>query len=332
VYDGRGVARWHVGLPPEGPRPGDGVVALTAAELERGGAAGAVAAGLHEVVRAWPRPAPEVEVHVPPYRGMSFVPVLSWLATRLGAPGATATWYADRQQGPDSIRRLLEGLGWLLERDRRGRTILLRGAVPPEAAPPAPRRYEAVLGPARVRLLADYGVFSPDHVDDGTALLLDVALAHPRVDRVADIGVGCGPLAIGLLLAGVAGAVTGTDVDCAALWLAAENARACGVALALRCTPDPAAAGPTPLTVCNVPTHIDRRETERFMAALAERARHGRLLAVVHASLEARYAGHLEAAGLGVGRHAGPAHVVLDAAAAGADRGRMRGMRPRRVR
>jgi 16S rRNA G1207 methylase RsmC len=332
VHDGHGVARWHVGLPPAGLLAGDGVVALTAAELEQARAAGAVAAGLHDVMPASPPRAAAVEVHVPAYRGMSFVPVLSWLATRLGAPGATATWYADRQQGPDSIRRLLEGLGWRLERDRSGRTVLLRGAVPPEAPPPPPRRFAATLGGRRVELFADYGVFSPDHVDGGTALLLDVALGRPRVDAVADIGVGCGPLAIGLLLAGVAGAATGTDVDCAALWLAAANARACGVPLALRCTADPAAIDPTPLTVCNVPTHIDRHETERFMAALAARARDGLLLAVVHASLEARYTGHLEAARLTVGRHPGPTHVVLEAAAAGADRGRMRGMRPRRVR
>jgi len=85
------------------------------------------------------------------------------------------------------------------------------------------------------------------------------------------------------------------------------------VPLALACTPDPAAIDPTPLTVCNVPTHIDRHDTERFMASLAGRARQGRLLAVVHASLEARYTRHLEAHGLRVGRHPGPAHVVLEA-------------------
>src|SRR5258708_30460212 len=47
--------------------------------------------------------------------------------------------------------------------------------------------------------------------------------------------------------------------DCIALWLAAENSRACGVPLTLACTPDPGAIGPTPLTVCNIPT--DRKST-----------------------------------------------------------------------
>jgi hypothetical protein len=115
------------------------------------------------------------------------------------------------------------------------------------------------------------------------------------------------------VLGGTARSAIATDTDCVALWLARENARACGVPLELTCSDEPGAIAPTPLTVCNVPTHVDRAGTERLMAALAARARHGRLLAVVHASLEARYTRHLEAAGRRVGRHPGPAHVVLEA-------------------
>ncbi len=255
----------------------------------------------------------QVEVRFPAYRGLSLVPVLSWLSTRAARPEAAVSWYADKQQGPDSIRRLLEEAGWVLERDRQGRTVRLQGRPPPETERPAPRRFAAVLGGRRVELAADHGVFSPDRVDAGTSLLLEVALRQPRVDLVADVGVGYGPLAIGLVLGGVADAAVATDVDCIALWLAGENARTCGVPLTLACTPDPAAVCPTALTVCNVPTHIDGAETRRFMAGLAARARRGRLLAVVHASLEGRYTRHLADAGLRVGRHPGAAHVVLEA-------------------
>jgi 16S rRNA G1207 methylase RsmC len=306
------VDRWHIGLPPSGLVPGDGLVAFSASEVASAHAAGAPAIGFHEVGSSPLPKAGRIEVRLPAYRGMSLVPVLSWLAVRLARSDAVAAWYLDKQQGPDSIRVLLEGLGWRLERDRRGRVVRLFGVQPPSAVLPAPRRFTTTIAGREVELAADYGVFSPEHVDDGTALLLDVALRQPPAGEVADIGVGYGPLAIGLLLGGVAGAAVATDVDCIALWLAAENARACGVSLTLACTPDPSAIGPTPLTVCNVPTHINSHETGRFMAALAGRARHGRLLAVVHASLEARYTRHVEAAGLQVGRHEGRSHVVLD--------------------
>jgi hypothetical protein len=53
------------------------------------------------------------------------------------------------------------------------------------------------------------------------------------------------------------------------------------------------------------------------MAALAERARDGRLLAVVHAGLEGRYAQHFELPGLETTRHHGGEHAVLDVAPAG---------------
>ena len=307
------VSAWHVGLP-AAFAPGDRVVAFSAAELERARAAGVPALGFHEAVAAPPEPGCAVEVHLPPYRGHAFVPVLAWLAARLAAGVAPVSWYATRQQGPDSIRALLEGAGWTLERDRSRGMVRLRGAPPAEPERPDPRRFTALLGGRRVELAADYGVFSPDRVDAGTALLLEVALGRPPVDRVADVGVGYGALAIGLVLGEAAGAALATDVDCVALWLAGENAALCGVPLDLSCTPDPAAIGATALTVCNVPTHIDRGATARFMAALAGRARGGRLLAVVHASLEARYTRHLEAGGLRVRRHPGPAHVVLEAA------------------
>lgn len=304
---------WHIGQPPAGLVAGDGLVAFTAMELETARQSGNACVGFHEAVSAPLPKTSRVEVHLPAYRGMSLVPVLSWLVTRLADSEAIVRWHLDKQQGPDSIRRLLEGLGWRLERDRRGRTVRLIGAPPPTAAPPAPRRFTTTLSGREVQLAADYGVFSPERIDDGTALLLEVGLRQPPVDRLADIGVGYGPLAIGLLLGGTAGSAIATDVDCIAVWLAAENARVCGVPLTVACTPDPGAVPSTPLTVCNVPTHINSRETERFMAALASRARHGRLLAVVHASLEARYTGHLEAAGLQVKRHQSGAHVVLDA-------------------
>jgi 16S rRNA G1207 methylase RsmC len=259
------------------------------------------------------QPAAVIAIHFPAYRSRTLAPVLTWLTvTRLATADARVTWYLDKQQGPESFRRLLESLGWKLERERKGRTTLLSGSPPEHAELPPPRQFSTRLGGREVTLAADYGVFSPEHIDEGTKLLLSIALDSPRVPSVADIGTGYGPLAIGLQLAGVAESAIGADVDCVALWLAAENARHTDVRLALLCTAEPTDVQPTPLTVCAVPTHINRTDTERLMAGLAARARQGRLLLTLHKSMEARYTSHLERLGLRVRSHPGEAHVILD--------------------
>ena len=269
-----------------------------------------------------------VSVRLPGYRGKSLIPVLSWLVTqRLAGPGAEVSWYLGKQQGPRSCAALLTELGWQdVGRTRDGGLIRISGR-PPERSPsprspiravkpaqPEARQFSAVIGAHGLTFLADYGVFSPDHVDDGSRLLAEVTLRQPPVSVLADIGVGYGPLAIAAVRNGIAARAVATDVDCIALWLAQRNAAASGVALEVHCTPDPGQAEPTPLTVCNVPTHINAEQSAELMRALAQRARGGRkLLIVVHASLEARYARHLAAAGLTPIRHPGPAHVVLEA-------------------
>lgn len=247
-----------------------------------------------------------------PYRGKRFLPVLSWLLTERLPPGSPVGWRVERRVGPAFVRRELEPLGWLLEASREGRWVVLRGAAPVPHALPPPRSFVASGGLA---FEADYGVFSPAGVDPGSALLLEVAARLPAVETAADIGIGYGALALSLVAGGGARRAVGTDVDSVALWLAERNARAAQVPLRVALDPDPLSVERTPLTVCNVPTHLDAPRTAALMAGLADRARDGRLLAVVHASLADRYARHLEH-GLTVARHAGPEHVVLDAMAA----------------
>ncbi|MGH3322148.1 MAG: methyltransferase [Streptosporangiaceae bacterium] len=308
-----GLRCWHIGLPGQ-LGPDDGVVAFTASEAERAAPHASTVISFHEAMAAPTPGALRVEIHVPPYRGKSLIPVLGWLAaTRLGEDEAEVSWYLGKRQGPDSVRKLLEGLGWNLDKKRVGRAICLHGTPPASPVLPEPHGFSASLGAREAALAADYGIFSPGRIDEGTALLLGVALRHRPVDTVADIGIGYGPLAIGLVLNGVARSAVGTEVDCVALWLAEQNAKDHNVAIDLTCSPDPSAARPTSLTVCNIPTHISGGETARFMAGLAERAARGTLLAVVHASLEKRYTRHMISAGLRVDRHPGPAHVVLEA-------------------
>jgi 16S rRNA G1207 methylase RsmC len=310
------IKRWQVGAPPGAAAPHAGRIALHADEAA-GGSADRPPRWFHEVARHRPDPAPEVELWLPPYRGKSLVPVLSWLATeRLADPGAPATWCLDRRQGPDSIARLLTRSGWTdVGKTRRGRLIHLHGRLPERAEPPTPERFAARLGGSEIEFEADYGVFSPRQVDAGTALLAEVALAEEPVPTVADIGVGYGALAIGLVRGGVAGRAVATDVDSVALWLAGRNADRHAVPLEVRCDPDPTAVPPTRLTVCNVPTHIDAARSQALIAGLIARARAGRLLIVVHRGLEERYARQLVAAGLRPARHRGATHTVLTAGA-----------------
>jgi 16S rRNA G1207 methylase RsmC len=261
--------------------------------------------------RARPDPAPlEIEIAPPPYRGKRLLPAVSWLVTnRLAATGARATWRVERRQGPDAPRSALEPLGWRLEAERAGRWLLLHGAVPPAHDLPPPRSFRV----GGLEFEADYGVFSPDRIDAGSALLLEAAARLAPVEAVADIGIGYGALALSLVAGGVARRAVGTEVDSIAAWLAERNAAAAGIPLEVALDSDPLSVERTELTVCNVPTHLDARRSAALMAALAERARAGRLLAVVHAELEDRYAQHLEAARLQVLRHRGEAHVVLEA-------------------
>ncbi len=258
--------------------------------------------------------AKHVHIHLPAYRGKRIVPLLAWLAVeRLGLPGATVTWALTKNQGPGSVRRMLEDHGWELTRRKLNGMIELSGIAPAAAARPDPLTCTVELGPAGdVELAADYGVFSPNRLDDGTRLLLDVALEHPPVETVADIGIGYGALAVGLVMNARAQAAVATDVDAIALWLAGRNAHDHDVDLTTVLSADPLAVPHTPLTGCNIPTHISASATAAFMAALAERARHGSLLVVVHAALEARYAQHL-AALPGQFRRAGARHVVRGA-------------------
>ncbi len=276
---------------------------------------------LHTAIDSQIPRADRAEIHFPAYRGMALIPLLSWLVVeRLTVPDAVVTWNVDRQRGPDSVQRRLQEQGWTLTRSRSGRAVHLRGRRPQAAVRPTPASIDVRLGSRRMVLLADYGVFSPGGVDAGTEQLLRHALAGPSVGTVADVGIGYGPLAIGLVANHVAEDAVASDVDSLSLWLALENARRNEIPLHVELTDDPTRLPATPLTVCNIPTHIDRVQTAHLMDALARRARTGRLLVVVHLSLESRYARQLETAGLSVSTFPSSSHVVLEARAGRAAR------------
>jgi 16S rRNA (guanine1207-N2)-methyltransferase len=307
---------WYVNAAPE-PGAAAGVVALHATDLVQPAPGSARRIGFDQAMHTDLPKASRVTIRVPGYRGKAFIPVLSWLvSTRLGAPDAWVTWLLTKQQGPKSLAAQLTALGWRDVTSRRdGALVAITGSLPAaEGPPPEPRGFVEELGGRSFRFDADYGVFSPDRVDDGTRLLAEVALQGEPVDAVADIGIGYGALAVSLVGNGRARRAVGTDVDCIALWLAMRNAAENGVRLDAVCTADPGAVCDTPLTVCNVPTHINAEQTAALIASLAHRARGGAALKiVVHRTLEDRYANHLRRHGLRLTAHHGEAHVVLEA-------------------
>ena len=81
------------------------------------------------------------------------------------------------------------------------------------------------------------GLFSPDGVDKGTAILLD-ARPDPEGGRLLDIGCGWGPIALTMALKAPDAAVHAVDVNERCLALTAENAARLGLRNVVAQRPD----------------------------------------------------------------------------------------------
>ena len=73
------------------------------------------------------------------------------------------------------------------------------------------------------------GIFSPNHVDDGTQLLLDEAPQPPAHGHLLDIGCGWGPIALTLALESPEATVWAIDVNERALDVLRRNAARLGL-------------------------------------------------------------------------------------------------------
>jgi 16S rRNA (guanine1207-N2)-methyltransferase len=107
----------------------------------------------------------------------------------------------------------------------------------PEAAS-APRRVPITLGDVSFELTTDTGVFSADHLDSGTRVLLDCAPPPPARGHVADIGCGYGPIAITCAMRSPGSRVLAIDVNARARELTRANAAALGLRNVEVHTPD----------------------------------------------------------------------------------------------
>jgi len=295
---------------------GDRAVALTLSELRAARGQGRRATPFHELLGGAGRPVPAREVLVAPptWRGYAFAELLEWMVcARLGEPAAsTAVWRSAAKGGATGVRRILERRGWQLDVEQRKRQVWMRGKVPEAGAAPQPAAVPASLGGVGLTFAAGWGVFGGKRVDEGTSLLFEAALDYAPVPRVADIGTGCGALAASLVAGGHAAEAVASDVDAVALHLARRNADAAGARVELFLEDDPRGCPATPLTVCNLPTHSQRRNAALLVEGLAARAPAGPVLVVVHASLEQRCTAWFRRAGVAVRTVRRASHAVLE--------------------
>jgi 16S rRNA (guanine1207-N2)-methyltransferase len=95
--------------------------------------------------------------------------------------------------------------------------------------PLRPRRISVTLAGRSSEVTTGAGVFSPEHVDTGTRVLLDTVPPPPAEGDLLDLGCGWGPVALTLALSSPAATVWAVDVNERALELTRRNAEEWGL-------------------------------------------------------------------------------------------------------
>ena len=143
------------------------------------------------------------------------------------------------------------------------------------ATPEERRTIEVTLDGRKHTLSTARGVYSPDRLDPGTAILLAGAPEPSPSGDLLDIGCGWGPISITLALRSPGAHVWGVDINRRSLDLARSNAAAVGVDNATFCEPDDI---PTDLRFAtiwsNPPIHVGKAALhallERWLPRLAD--------------------------------------------------------------
>lgn len=93
-----------------------------------------------------------------------------------------------------------------------------------------PKKIFTAIDGQRVELLTAGGTFSPDHMDTGTAILLEHADQAPNTGNLLDLGCGWGPIALTLAKKNPEATVWAIDVNERSLELTRMNAEKLGLA------------------------------------------------------------------------------------------------------
>jgi 16S rRNA (guanine1207-N2)-methyltransferase len=91
------------------------------------------------------------------------------------------------------------------------------------------RTIRATLAGREVELVTAAGVFSPEHLDQGTRILLDAVPEPSASGHLLDLGAGWGPIALTLAMRAPDATVWAVDVNERALDLVSRNAARLGV-------------------------------------------------------------------------------------------------------
>ena len=145
------------------------------------------------------------------------------------------------------------------------------------AGPENLRRIRVALGGREVEVVTAGGVFSPDHVDSGTAVLLANTPPPPPGGHLLDLGCGWGPIALALATASPHATVWAVDVNERALDLVRRNTEALGLTNINAARPDDVPDDVLFRTIrSNPPIRVGKHELhgllERWIPRLDERS------------------------------------------------------------
>ena len=145
------------------------------------------------------------------------------------------------------------------------------------ASPENLRRVRVTLAGRDVEVTTAGGVFSPDHVDSGTAVLLANTPPPPPGGNLLDLGSGWGPIALSLAMEAPHATVWAVDVNERALDLVRRNADALGLVNVNAVLPDDVPDDVVFRSIrSNPPIRVGKNELhgllERWIPRLDERA------------------------------------------------------------
>ena len=145
------------------------------------------------------------------------------------------------------------------------------------ASPENLRRVRVTLAGRDLEVTTAGGVFSPDHVDTGTAVLLSNTPPPPPSGNFLDLGCGWGPIALSLALDAPHATVWAVDVNERALDLVRRNAEALGLGNVNAVRPDDVPDEVVFRTIrSNPPIRVGKHELhgllERWIPRLDERS------------------------------------------------------------
>ena len=145
------------------------------------------------------------------------------------------------------------------------------------ASPDNLRTIQLTLAGRAVSVTTAGGVFSPDRLDSGTAVLLANTPAPPPGGHLLDLGCGWGPVALTLALQSPHATVWAVDVNERALDLVRRNAQALGLENINAVTPDDVPDDVTFRSIrSNPPIRVGKNELhgllQRWLPRLDERS------------------------------------------------------------